>query len=352
MYNPIQINGVFYSPQLAQTALAQLEPCFLKEVLSFFLEFCQESTLVFTTSGSTGTPKSLKFTKNQLLASAEITAKTFQLSASSTLLLCLPMQYVAAKLMVVRAVYLQCNLLVVEPSSNPWPQIPETIDFGAFVPLQIDACFKENFQTKLQKITTVIIGGAALNPKQLAQLNTFSNAIYQTYGMTETLTHVAVKLISQNTQNQHYSALKGISFSQNSNQCLVIHVPHIQPEPLETTDVVELHSEIEFTWLGRADGVINSGGIKLIPEQIEAKLQAFIPFPFFVGPKYSEKLGEELVVYVVVHPKEFTLNKEALKKALHKYEVPKEVIYCKAFHYTESGKIQRTRTQNDASLFF
>lgn len=352
MFKSIQINGISYTQEFAVQQQETSSDSFLKEVLHFFIEFTQNEVITLKTSGSTGTPKILEFSREQLLASAQITANTFQLKPKSNLLLCLPMQFVAAKLMVVRAIYLQANLVVLEPKSNIWNQLNEPIDFAAFVPMQIEACINQSYQHKLEAIPTVIIGGAPLNNELLQQLKPFKNALYQTYGMTETLTHVAVKLISQNTQNQHYTALHSISFSQNNTGCLVIQAPHIQKEAIETTDLVELHSPTEFTWLGRADGIINSGGVKLIPEVIEEKLRPFIPYRFFVGPKRSQKLGEMLVAYVVVHPKDFTPNLNDIKKALHKYEVPKEFIYCKAFHETESGKIQRQLTQNDPSLFF
>tara|TARA_B100000809_G_scaffold137813_1_gene135305 strand:+ start:1229 stop:3163 length:1935 start_codon:yes stop_codon:yes gene_type:complete len=296
--------------------------------------FSSSDEMVLQTSGSTGTPKSISVKKEWMRNSAELTRKTFGLKKGDSALLCMPMKYVAGKMMVVRSLKLGLELKVIEPSSNPMKGITEKIDFGAMVPLQL-----ENTLNDLDKIKTLIVGGGQVNPKLVEKLQNVSTQVYETYGMTETLTHVAIKPLNGPSKSDVFRALDDIHFELDARECLVIHATALNPEPIVTNDLVDLIDENSFRWLGRYDNVINSGGIKIIPEVVEAKLSSIVPNRrFFIAGKSDKSLGEKVVL--VVEGKSMDIS----CKSLDKFEQPKEIHFIPEFVETKSGKIHRQTT--------
>jgi hypothetical protein len=286
------------------------------------------------TSGSTGKPKSISVKKEWMKNSAKLTGKTFGLKEGDSVLLCMPMKFVAGKMMVVRALELGLDLKVVEPSSNPLKNIDETIDFAAMVPLQL-----ENSLNDLDQVKTLIVGGGRVNLKLVEKLQNVSTQVYETYGMTETLTHVAIKPLNGPDKSNIFSALDGIRFDLDSRECLVIHATALNPEPIITNDLVDLINENSFRWLGRYDNVINSGGVKIIPEVVEAKLASVIlNRRFFITGVADESLGEKVVL--VVEGKKIDISRDSLDK----FEEPKEIYFIPKFVETESGKVNRGET--------
>ena len=296
--------------------------------------FSSSDEMVLQTSGSTGTPKSISVKKEWMRNSAELTRKTFGLKKGDSALLCMPMKYVAGKMMVVRSLKLGLELKVIEPSSNPMKGITEKIDFGAMVPLQL-----ENTLNDLDKIKTLIVGGGQVNPKLVEKLQNVSTQVYETYGMTETLTHVAIKPLNGPSKSDVFRALDDIHFELDARECLVIHATALNPEPIVTNDLVDLIDKNSFRWLGRYDNVINSGGIKIIPEVVEAKLSSIVPNRrFFIAGKSDKSLGEKVVL--VVEGKSMDIS----CKSLDKFEQPKEIHFIPEFVETKSGKIHRQTT--------
>ena len=286
------------------------------------------------TSGSTGKPKSISVKKDWMQNSAELTRKTFGLKKGDSALLCMPMKYVAGKMMVVRALELGLDLKVVEPSSNPLKNMDEIIDFAAMVPLQL-----ENSLNDLDQVKTLIVGGGQVSPKLVEKLQIESTQVYETYGMTETLTHVAIKPLNGPNISDLFRALDGIHFEKDDRGCLAIHASALNPVPIVTNDLVELIDENSFRWLGRFDNVINSGGIKIIPEVVEAKLLSIIPNNrFFINGESDESLGEKVVLVVEGNVIEISFD------SLEKFEKPKEIYFISEFLETESGKIRRGET--------
>ena len=286
------------------------------------------------TSGSTGKPKSISVKKDWMQNSAELTRKTFGLKKGDSALLCMPMKYVAGKMMVVRALELGLDLKVVEPSSNPLKNMDEIIDFAAMVPLQL-----ENSLNDLDQVKTLIVGGGQVSQQLIEKLQKISTQIFETYGMTETLTHVAIKPLNGPNISDLFRALDGIRFEKDDRGCLAIHASALNPVPIVTNDLVELIDENSFRWLGRFDNVINSGGIKIIPEVVEAKLTEVIPNRrFIIAGLPDDSLGQTVVL--IVEGDEIDIPIEFLDK----YEKPKTIHFISEFIETESGKINRVGT--------
>ncbi|MGW9686097.1 AMP-binding protein [Flagellimonas sp. 2504JD1-5] len=312
----------------------------------FLLDWSSDkATLEVFTSGSTGNPKKIMLKKEHMISSARATGEYFELASGHSALLCLPCTGIAGKMMLVRAMVLGLELKSVQPTSTPLGSIPNNFDFTAMVPLQVENSIKQ-----LSQINTLIIGGAPISLALNEVLKAAPNAVFETYGMTETCTHVAVRQIPNSNnptiQQSNFTALPNIFFSQDSRDCLVINAPYLSETEVVTNDVINLTSKTAFEWLGRYDSIINSGGIKLYPERIEKKLSSIIHSRFFVAGIPDGKLGQKLVLLVEstdIVP-EALLSQIKKLKNLDKYEVPKEVFILKAFEETQSGKIQREKT--------
>ena len=306
-----------------------------QEVNQFISEWMNgNDEMMLQTSGSTGTPKPITVKKDWMKNSARLTGRTFGLKEGDSALLCMPMKYVAGKMMVVRALELELDLKVVEPCSNPLKNINEPINFAAMVPLQLENSLKD-----LAKVKKLIVGGGQVNSKLEEKLQSVSTHVYETYGMTETLTHVAIKPLNGPSKSDVFRALDDIDFELDGRGCLVINAPKMNPKPVITNDFIDLVDEKSFRWLGRYDNIINSGGIKIIPEVVEAKLSSIVPNRrFFIAGKSDKSLGEKVVL--VVEGKSMDIS----CKSLDKFEQPKEIHFIPEFVETKSGKNHRQTT--------
>lgn len=353
MRKGIRINGNFLShADLLNQDLAA-GSAFEDDIIRFYREwFSNKDVFEVKTSGSTGVPKTIAFTRNQLIISAQQTIDTFNLQTDQNILLCLSPQFIAGKMMIVRALVGDLNLSAIEPAGNPLIRYDEKIHFMAVVPQQLLAMV-ENPETnpKTRETDTIIVGGGMVNEELLTHLSTFGNNIYQTFGMTETLTHVAIRKIS-NPRENHYSLLKGVDIDVDKRGCLMVKSP-VNDRWIVTNDVAEIVGSRLFNWLGRYDNIINSGGIKISPEEIEKEIAVYfgargVSNNFFVGGIADEKLGEKLVLFIeenngIVDQKSML---EGIKAVLPKYKSPKDVFLARQFIYTSSGKIQRKETLN------
>ncbi|WP_165749603.1 AMP-binding protein [Cellulophaga sp. Z1A5H] len=312
---------------------------------NFLLDWVNdENYLEVSTSGSTGVPKKIRLQKQYMVNSAIATGSFFKLHGGSTALLCLPANYIAGKMMLVRAMILGLSLDTVAPNSNPLEDTTKNYDFGAMIPLQL-----ENSIDKINQLQTLIVGGAKMSDNLKIAVQNKSVRVFETYGMTETITHVALKAVNhlEATSDRSFKALPKVSFKLDERGCLVVNAPNISDQEVVTNDLVQLISSTAFEWLGRYDSIINSGGVKLIPEKIESKLSKVIAANFFVAGLPDQKLGQKLILLV-----EGEMNKaDLLKKlknlsALDKFEVPKEIHTVASFLTTANGKIQRKKTLN------
>ena len=333
VHNQFKLNGF----HLDREDLCRVAYSFIKEgedfekpVGDFLLDwFDGKDHIEMQTSGTTGTPKVISVSKQAMVNSALATGDFFDLQPGNRALHCLPVKYVAGKMMLVRAMILGLDMEFVAPSSHPLRNNEIEYDFVAMVPLQA-----QNSIPELKKAKKMIVGGAALNKELEKQLLKLPTQVFETYGMTETITHIAARKLGEKA----FSVLPGVTISYDDRNCLVIHAPRISDDVIVTNDIVELINENQFVFLGRMDNVINSGGIKLIPEQIEDKLSHKIQQRFFITAKPDSELGEKVVL--VVEGEKQDLG-EDLYDELDKYEKPKELIFIAKFKETENGKVLR-----------
>ena len=306
-----------------------------------FLEewFNKENYIIVQTSGSTGKPKQIKILKEHMINSAKATGNYFGLDNKTVALLCLSPNYIAGKMMLVRAMILGWQLDVVKAQINPLDGNKKQYNFCAMVPMQL-ASSLEN----LNKIDKLIVGGGAVPNSLLAKLQSLKTKVFATYGMTETVTHIAIKKLNHYKNTSYYKTLPDIKISANKRDCLVIDAPKISNNLVITNDIVTIISANTFEWLGRFDNIINSGGIKIVPEQIEEKLSKLISNRYFIASQKDTVLGEKVVLVVegkIIEDLKFKIENS---KLLTKYNMPKQVYFVTKFAETKTGKVNRKAT--------
>lgn len=327
-----------------------------ESVRDFLIEWFSDSpTVNLHTSGSTGVPKLIVAEKSRMIASAKMTLDYLGLKPGDTALLCLSVNYIAGKMMAVRAIVGGLNLLIGDLSSNPLQNEERHIDFAAMVPLQVYNSFRDK-NGRFSRIGKVIIGGGAIDRNEENLYSTLPNEIYATYGMTETLSHIAMRRINGDKRSPYFTPMDGVDVKVKEENgenigTLVINAPRLCAETLYTNDNVEMRSDGTFRILGRKDNVVCSGGIKLQIEEIEAKLANIIHVDFAISSKPDEKLGEKLVLVIEDSKERHVATSSSallssylgfdLTACLEKYEIPKEVFYILHLPRTESGKIAR-----------
>lgn len=330
-----RLNDVSYSVEELKTVAQQWAVGteeYLVDLGNLILQwFSDDDYVSLTTSGTTGPPKVIQLKKEAMLCSAKATGSFFDVAVGSNALLCMSTKFVGGKLMFIRALILGWQLDVMAPTARPLVGNTKIYDFVAMVPMQV-----ENSLAELTNVKKLIIGGAKVNKSLVEKLQLVDTKVYETYGMTETITHIAAKLVG----TEVFSVLPHALVQQDERGCLVISAPTVNPDLVITNDLVEVISDKEFKWLGRIDNVVNSGGVKLFPEQIEEKLSKRIPYRFFVSSKEDEYLGNKLIL--VIESASYSLP-EDLFIDLDKYEKPREVQFVEKFIETESGKIIRKK---------
>ena len=305
------------------------------ELGKFLLEWFSDSPdIKLQTSGSTGKPTEIIAQKSMLTASAMTTINTLGLLPTQKALLCLPMRYIAAKMMLIRALLAGLWIDVVKPSLTSSAST-NTYDFTAMTPHQLG-----NSIADLNRFKKVIVGGASVGDNLRKAVKGHASTIYATFGMTETYSHVALQNLSRG--EEHYTAVAQVKFSKQGDN-LVIHAPHIGIEKLITTDCVDLISSTKFVWKGRSDFVINSGGIKLHPEQIEKQLSSVISTPFFVFGIPDQQLGQSLSIVFENHIPDEAQSMILKLDTLCKFEIPKNYFVLSKF-VRSNGKIHRKLT--------
>ncbi len=336
VHNKFKLNGFsFTKDDLLRVAYSFIKEGenYEKPLGIFILDwFDPKPYLEMNTSGSTGAPKIIRVDKQAMVNSALATGDFFGLQPGQKVLHCLPTDYVAGKMMFVRAFILGLDMEFVAPSSHPLESVKGSFDFCGMVPLQA-----KNSMNDLHRIKKLIIGGAKVTKTLEQELVKVPSQIYETYGMTETITHIAAKRIGASA----FTVLPNVKITTDDRHCLVIDAHKISGEKIVTNDLVELISDTQFVWKGRFDNVINSGGIKLIPEQIEEKLASSISNCFFVYGQADELLGEKLVLFV---EGESMPIDESIFEVLDKYEKPKEIVFISEFKRTATGKVIRDQS--------
>ena len=308
-----------------------------------------ESTFEVQTSGSTGSPKTISIYRKQIESSVKATSEFLDLKPGENILMCLGPSYIGGLMMAARALVLDMDIHIVQPSVDPLAEIRADVDFASFVPYQIYHLIDTNRMDELAKIRNVLIGGAPLTDQAFEQLAQLPNNNFMTYAMTETVSHIALMPIKGKPIEARFHLLPNIFIGTNEKDCLWIEGDVTNNQRIQTTDVVEIQDDVYFKWLGRNDFVINSGGVKIHPEQIEKVIarkldELGIRNEFYLTGVPDDQLGQKLVLKIegavdannLVH--QFAPE---IETAFSKYHVPKEIQIEEKFERTESGKVKR-----------
>lgn len=317
-------------------------------MISFLDEwFSASATVPVQTSGSTGVPKVFEIEKARMKSSAQMTCNFLGLKVGDSALLCLPVEYISGKMMLVRSGERGLKLQVVTPTSTPFKDLHEKVDFCAITPLQA-----ENSLDRLHLLQNIIIGGAQVNENlkrkiqaELNSINGNSTRIFETYGMSETLSHIALKQIYPEN-HEYFTAFETVEISTDERGCLRIFAPQIHPEILQTNDIIELKNTSEFKFLGRIDNVINSGGLKIQPEELESLAKNHLQNEVVFADVQDEKLGQKLVMIVEGEKSNYLQAKieeilKELKEKFSKNHQPREIIFLTEIPRLPNGKIDR-----------
>jgi O-succinylbenzoic acid--CoA ligase len=323
------------------------------------LIFCEEfengkESFILRTSGSTGEPKEITISRDQMVHSAQMTINALGLKSGYRSLLCLNTSYIAGQMMLVRSIIGEMECIIVSPSSDPLSEITQSIDFAAFVPFQLYSMLigseKELRKVQLNQMKAIIIGGEDVNYTLLQWVRQLHVPVYHTYGMTETVSHIALKLLNGNITQNSFEILEGVEIKSDERACLQIKSYVTGNQWITTNDKVEIIDNKHFNWLGRIDNVIVTGGIKIQIEMVEKAIEAFFynqkfkPRFFIFGTK-DEALGQKVVlaiessISILPEVEQFILQK--LTSLLPKYYSPKQIVVLKEFEYLPTGKIDR-----------
>lgn len=342
----------------------------------FFSEWNNDSDRVLVhTSGSTGKPKPMMVEKKRMLNSARITCDFLGLKPGDSALLCMSLDYIAGKMVVVRSIERHLHLISVSPSGHPLKNIDlkdvngkdvnGEITFAAMVPMQVYNTLQvPEERERLTHIRHLIIGGGAIDASLEKELQALPGniTIWSTYGMTETLSHIALRRINGAEASEWYQPFDSVKISQTEEGCLVIDAPLVCAETLVTNDIVEIepyiYNKVEktrFRIKGRKDNVICSGGIKIQIEEVEEFLKPHLEKPFMLAKKKDEKFGEiavlltededlkkvEATIRRLLSGKSDDSNKSSESKS-HKYWIPREYLHVDHLPLTETGKPKRS----------
>lgn len=320
------------------------------EIDEFLAEWENDKkTVLVHTSGSTGKPKPIWVEKQRMLNSARITCDYLGLKPGDTALLCMSLDFIGGKMMVVRSIERNLCLIVERANGHPLSDesllmdsrqaLTASIDFAAMVPMQVyNSLQVPKERERLSQIKHLIIGGGGIDEALEKELLTMPNAIWSTYGMTETLSHIALRRLNGPEASEWYHPFEGVTVSLDENGCLVIDAPEVCKTPLVTHDIAEI-SEKGFRIKGRLDNVICSGGIKIQIEEVERVLKAVVNAPFMIAKKKNEKFGE--IAILLTESSDLASIEKVCREILPKYWVPKEYIHVESLPLTETGKPKR-----------
>lgn len=365
--NDLLLNGKQYSAEALSKLIENHDacsplPCDLAQFLREW--FSPERSLVVQTSGSTGVPKQFYAEKERMRASARLTCSFLNLHAGDSILLCMPLKYIGAKMVVVRALEWGLNLYTVPPSSHPLAELSQAtkpfLTFVAMTPAQVWSSLENKAESQILRASQhLIIGGSAIYPELAERLLDFPNSVWSTYGMTETLSHIALRRLNGKEATEWYTPFSGVTLRLSPAETLVISAPALCAKEIVTNDCAEIDEQGHFRILGRLDNVINSGGIKIQIESVEDQLRSVLSRPFQITATTDPHYGEKMVLLVEKDKKsnentatqnqttnvpEDQSSEEILEKChkiLPKYHCPKEVFLIDKIPYTGSGKPDR-----------
>jgi O-succinylbenzoic acid--CoA ligase len=319
----------------------------MREPLDVVGQLISRGNLLATTSGTTGPPKQFRIVKRDLVMSARLTGETFGLTPGDRVLHCLPSQFVAGKMMVVRAFALGLDLHLIDPRGSILHnlKVNDRFRFTAMVPLQLHRAILEDRARVERQFDTILLGGGPVSEALIEDLSTLKVNVLLSYGSTETVTHVALRQLNGPQAQAHFTAIGDCHFARDPRGCLVAYTPHLTTKQHVTNDLVELIDDTRFRWLGRWDNVILSGGKKIFPEQLEAKTAALIPYPHYFSAIPDPALGQAVLLVLETERPQEEVMPEVLEKimsALHPHEWPRRVQALRKIQRTGTGKLIRS----------
>lgn len=353
-FKRLWINGRFVAIRDVVDGHEHGNTVFEESALTFIREWLTD-TQIFSqqTSGSTGTPKTISITREQMEHSARLSEQALELQPLSHALICIDTSYIGGKMMIVRSLVTKMAMWIVDPVAHPLQYLPidQCVNFAAFVPYQIQSMLGSKHPHLINNIDTAIIGGAQLHDEFVKELKRYQCRCYATYGMTESISHVALRTLNGRNAGVFFNTLPGVEVAIDSRGCLVVKAPYLT-EHLVTNDIVEIMNSRQFRWLGRWDHVINTGGYKVVPEKLEAAIQtsfnrAGIGNRFFIHGVEDTKLGSKVVLVVEAADDHVELIRGSLRSLANEipsHERPKEMLISPAFHLTNTRKINRAQT--------
>ena len=304
-------------------------------------------TVLVHTSGSTGAPKPMRVEKRRMMNSARTTCDFLGLRSGNTALLCMSLDHIAGKMMVVRSLERGLRLVSVAPDGHPLASVDGPIDFAAMVPMQVyNSLQVPEEREKLRSVRHLIIGGGAIDEAMARELRTFPHAVWSTYGMTETLSHVALRRLSGAEASDWYAPLPSVHVSLSADGCLVIDAPEVCPQMLVTNDLAELDGSPSpsprFRILGRKDNVVCSGGLKIQAEEVERLLRPYMAKPYLVSKRPDQKFGE---IVVLLTEGSTADARTVCERVLPKYHQPRAYVHVDAIPMTPTGKPARKQAE-------
>lgn len=355
----IKIDGHLYSQEdvreFAETKEYGALPIWKQKIFRFLnLWWSESDTITQYTSGSTGAPKAIELSKKAMMASARRTCRFFCITDFSRIGLCLSTDYIAGKMIIVRALFAKAELVTVAPEGHPYRDFTGILDFVAMVPLQAENMLEAG--TSMAMYRTILLGGADISPELEELLAEQETAYYLGYGMTETCSHVAIRRLgvrkedSKELEEPRYQAMSDVQLKLDNRGCLVIDDLATNTEPLFTNDMVDLFED-SFIWKGRFDNVINSGGIKYSPEELEQKINSVFDSAYLISSVSDKRLGNKIILIIedenlaegsrVLMDKEKKQLLKKLRPFLTKYALPYEIIMVPQIARTANGKVNR-----------
>jgi len=327
---------------------------YLSSVIDFVETYLEADSFISYTSGSTGDPKPLRIEKTKAVASAKLSNQFFKINAASNIVLCMDIKYIGSKMLLIRAHQAGSKVEVIYPSLNFYKDVLTTsIDFISLTPMHVNHILK-NGSHFFSKVKTCLIGASGVSSELEASItkDLGNTVFYESFAMTETLSHFALRTIS--LQESYFQCLEGFEVSLNENDCLEVFHPIILPEKLGTNDIVRCIDKEKFTFIGRRDHVINTGGLKLSPENLEKEWSLFLPFKFILAGEYDAVLGQKLIMILETNG---AMTKEQIRQLLKdnfipvKY-VPKEFYIANKWYETESLKPLRREIVKNKQIYF
>jgi len=325
----------------------KLEADWNRELRVTMADFMARGHLPALTSGTTGPPKHFSISKRDLVMSARLTGAAFNLMPGDRVLHCLPAQYIAGKMMLMRAFALGLDIHLIDPRGSVLSnlKVDDRFRFTAMVPLQLHRAIHEDRARVERQFETILLGGGPVSDALLEDIRSLKTQVFQSYGSTETVTHVALRPINGPAPEDHFTALGECHFARDPRGCLVVYTPHLSTKQHVTNDLAELIDDKRFRWLGRIDNVILSGGKKIFPEQLEAKTAGAIPYPHYFTHVSDPVLGQAVMLVLETERPQEEVMPEVLEKimaVLHPHEWPRRVQALRRIARTESGKMIRT----------